>query len=157
MRERKNIKKYIWLLILECISFCFFNSFPYFRKNKEEKDKKNSQLFDNWLVIIERGEKIETYFQKNNIKEIAVYGYGNIGRHLVTQLLDTSINIKYIIDKRKAVITGKIEKYSPKDNLPEVDAIIITPICDYNGIKDVLYDKISGKIISIEDIIYELL
>lgn len=124
----------------------------------EHKDKKYLKLFDNWLILIERGDGIESFLKEKNIKGIAVYGYGNIGRHLVTQLSDSGIQIKYIIDKnRDGILINDIPCYLPAKDMPDVDAIIVTPICEYLEIKNSLKKFTQASIISMEDIIYELL
>ena len=127
-------------------------------KSGEDKNRKYSQLFDNWLILSERGEGIGTYFKERDMKEVAVYGYGNIGRHVITQLSYADIQVKYIIDQRKdGILSGDMVCYGMGDSLPDVDAVIVTPICEYGEIEERLQKRISAPIVSIEDIIYELL
>lgn len=154
------------MLIGHILSFLFGNVNCYlirefaFHARKEEgneKDKIYNRLYHNWLLIIERGDRIEDYFHDKGIKEVAVYGYGNIGRHLVKQLIKTDVSVKYVIDKNKKDVSENIDIYHPTDKLSEVDAVIITPICEYQSIKNKIDKKISGEIISMEDIIYELM
>ncbi len=148
----------------DLLCFILGSVFGYFYKKKKvqgckggEKDKKVRQLFDNWLVLAERGIKLEEYFHKKNIHKVAVYGYADIGNHLVVQLGNTDIEVRYIIDRRPCSPAGEIKWYRPTDRLPAVDAVIITPVWEYDQIKDALQHEVSGQIISIEDIIYELL
>ncbi len=159
MKEKnsKRLRGSIVFFVLGSVGFALFRVFNRFFKTKDNKDRKYSQLYDNWLVIKERGDGIEKYFRENHYREIAVYGYGNIGRHVVTQLLDTDITVKYIIDRRRGVTENKIDRYCMTDQLPEVDAIVVTPICEYQEIKTELQQKKAGQIVSIEDIVYELL
>lgn len=127
-------------------------------KNVDDKNKKYLQLFEKWLILAERGDSIRQFFEARNIKEIAVYGYGNIGKHLVAQLSGSDINIKYVLDKRKdCIITDNIPCYPLLGKIQSVDAIVITPICEYMEIKNTLKRVTSAELISIEDIIYELL
>ena len=65
------------------------------------------------------------YFEEHNWTNIAIYGYGNVGNAFLSckELLD--VNIKYIID-RNPINKGEIKTYCLKDNLEEVDAVIIT-------------------------------
>ena len=156
MKKERKISNIVSFL-LGNVSFFLLSRFIYSDQNIDEKDKKYCQLFDNWLIINERGNKIEEYFHARGIKEVAVYGYGNIGRHLVTQLLRTDIKIRYIIDKRNVITEYAIDRYCLRDKLPEVEAIIVTPVCEYQAIKKEIADKVSCKVISIEEIIYELL
>ncbi len=153
-----NGKKCILSFLAGNVSLYLFYKFRNMKKGVEDKNKKYCLLFDNWLILTERGDAIEQFFKTRNIKEIAVYGYGNIGRHLVTQLSNSDINIKYIIDKRKGgTMIDNIQCYRLSDRMPDVDAIVVTPICEYKEIKDILRKIVSVEIISLEDIVYELL
>lgn len=155
---RKNGIKLVLFYLAGSLSSYLFCKFKSMRKNVEEKDRKYSRLFDNWLILVERGDDVGQFFRERDIKEIAVYGYGNIGRHLVTQLLQLDVSVKYVIDKRKdGTITNNIPCYQLSDNIPNVDMIVITPICEYQKIECALKEISSAKIISVEDIIYELL
>lgn len=151
-------KKYILSFLTGNLSLYLFYKFKNVKKVADDKDKRYCRLFDNWLLLKERGDSFEQFFKERNIKEIAIYGYGNIGRHLAAQLSNSDICIKYIIDKRKGnVITDSIPCYQLSDNMPSVDAIVVTPICEYSEIRNTLKRVASVEIISMEDIIYELL
>lgn len=156
MKKGRKVSNIVSFLLGNA-SFFLLSRFIYSNRSIDEKDKKYCQLFDNWLILNERGSRIEEYFHARGIKEVAVYGYSNIGRHLVTQLIRTDIKIKYIIDKRNVIIEYGIDRYCLRDKLPEVEAVIVTPICEFQTIKKEVSDKVSCEVISIEDIIYELL
>ena len=49
-----------------------------------------------------------------------------------------------------------IDIYKPSEELPDVDAIIVTPIHAYEAIEESLSKKMDCLIMSIEDIIYEM-
>lgn len=147
----------IWSFFLGGCFFSLFNKLRRDKKDIDKKDRKYCQLFDNWMILLEKGNCIVEYFEKNHIKVIAVYGYGNIGRHLITQLSETDVTVKYIIDKREGITVEGIDRYLLNDDYPEVDAIIITPILEYGQIEKELKNRVLGRIISVEDIIYELL
>lgn len=140
-----------------------FSLYLFYRPQKAQgdadgKDKIYCRLFDNWLLLNERGDTVEKFFEERNIKEIAIYGYGNIGRHLAAQLSDSDIHIKYLIDKRKdSIITDGIPCYQMSGHMPGVDAIVITPICEYAEISNRLKKVTSAELISMEDIIYEFI
>lgn len=154
----KKTLKYALAFLTGTVCGSVFHKYKGTPKRGEDKNRKYSQLFDNWLILSERGENIGTYFKERDMKEVAVYGYGNIGRHAVTQLSHADIRVKYIIDQRKdGILSGDIVCYGMGDSLPDVDAVIVTPICEYGEIENRLQKKISVPILSIEDIIYELL
>lgn len=140
------------------LSLYFFLKLKNTKEVGDDKDKRYCRLFDNWLALNERGDSFERFFEERNIKEIAVYGYGNIGKHLVAQLSGSDISIKYVIDKRKdRIATDGIPCCQLSENMPRVDAIVITPICEYSEINNRLKKVTSAELLSMEDIIYELL
>lgn len=146
------------------LCFMLGGIFSYFYEKRRDqnskdtgKDRKARQLLDNWLVLTEHGIKIEEYFHKKNIHTTAVYGYGDIGNHLVAQLMGTDIEVKYIIDRRPCNTPGGIKWCSPSEQFSDVDAVVVTPVWEYSKIAEILQSKVSGQIISVEDIVYELL
>ena len=62
----------------------------------------------------------------------------------------------YAIDKNSDKIFASIDVLSPDDSLPEVDAVIVTPIFFFDEIEEVLVTKTEADILSIEDILYEV-
>lgn len=155
---RRNFWKVILSFLAGNLSLYLFYKYRFIKKSVDNKEKRYLQLFDKWMILIERGDTIKKFFTEKNIKEIAIYGYGNIGKHLVAQLSDSNINIKFVIDRRKESIMGSnIPCFYPSDDLPSVDTIVITPICEYTEIKNALKKITSAELISIEDMVYELL
>ncbi len=97
------------------------------RKQREENRKYvNSQLLKNLKEHSDRNFK--KYFEQNQIKTVAVYGAGAVGKELVAQLI-ISVQVEYVIDKYES--QKKIDEIPilqlTFDFLPEVDAVIITP------------------------------
>lgn len=153
-----NKIKYMLSFLAGSLSLYLFYKPKNIQSAAGDKDKIYCRLFDNWLALNERGDTVEQFFKGKNINEIAVYGCGNIGRHLMAQLSDSNIHIKYVIDKRKDSMTADhMPCYQLSDHMPAVDAIVVTPICEYSEIRNELKKVISTEIISMEDIIYELI
>lgn len=115
-----------------------------------------------WMKLINKGIGIKTYFEKNNINTIAIYGAGEIGQRLYEQLKSSDVNVRYIIDKN--------EKFSFRNSFDgvevvnittlkdiDIDAIVVTPIYAFNEIYKELSNKdFSCKIINFKSLIYEL-
>ena len=100
---------------------------------------------------------ISLFFKNRKMQKIAIYGYGDIGRHLITQLKNSGIEVEYIIDRRTNIDTQKIKLYKPEDKLPMVDAIVVTPVLEMEEIQKCLLKQYRGEIISIEHVLYECL
>lgn len=128
--------------------------------NGRDASKKKFEKYYNdlhkWISIMRRGRKLEDYFLKNNFPKIAIYGYGDLGRLLEKDLGDSAVKIKYAIDKTAEGVTASIPILSVNEELPAVDAIIVTPSFDFAEIKDFLEKKVSVPIISIDDVINEV-
>lgn len=113
------------------------------------------RLFDSWLYLKENHIDLEKYFVQNNIHNIAIYGAGKVARHLIAELRDSTISIKYLIDnKAKELLDFSI--YSLKEDWPRVDCIVITASFDYENIKKAINSKTDMSVILIDDILYEL-
>ena len=125
------------------------------RQNEKEKFRIMYQLMERWMRLKEQGREIEIYFDTYGYKNIAIYGLGDIGKHLLNELKDSNVNVVYGIDKNTSV-TEKIKIVSPDSKLEPVDVIVVTAIAYFDEIDEMLSEKINCPIISLEDIIYEL-
>ena len=119
-------------------------------------------MMNQWLRNKSEGKKSINYFEANQYKTIAIYGFGELANRLYEELKGSDIKIAYFIDKNADDI------YYTNDNIPvvkiedianqeSVDAIIITPIYDYASIEESLMNVIEdAPIISLEDVVYEM-
>lgn len=121
-----------------------------------DKHKDILVLLDQWLEKRQNNIVLVDYFKRYNYKNIAVYGMSFVGRRLVNELKDSDINIKYVVDKNANYIHTDLKVYRMEDDLPAVDAIIVTPITYFSTIKEELKGKLNCPIISAEDLIYEI-
>jgi len=115
-----------------------------------------------WLKNRNKGIMTDEFFKKHKISSIAIYGIGAMGQMLLEELEGTEIHVRYFIDKRASDIFSKDigTKVVVLDGIASeesVDAIVITPIYDFNAIEDMLYFMgVDATILSLEDIIYEV-
>lgn len=115
------------------------------------------QLLNHWLEIKNEGKNAAVYFEEMRYKHIAVYGMAELGNRLSEDLADSSICIDYGIDKDVCCCIARIDEvYSPEDELPEVDAIVVTPYAVFEEIKNDLKEKVKCPIISLEDVIWSV-
>ena len=77
-----------------------------------------------------------------------------IGERLFEELKNSSIIIKYGIDKTKNGIYFDLDIVTVEDELATVDAIIVTAFHYFDEIEKQLSRKVQCPIISIEDILY---
>lgn len=121
------------------------------RRYIEEKN-----ILDKWLYLERNGKSILDYFKIRNIRHIAIYGYGVIGKHILAELGDQEeIICDYLIDKNARGINIKEDVYSPDEDMPPTEMIVVSTIHIFDEVAQILEDKINCKIISIKDIINE--
>lgn len=112
------------------------------------------RLLNKWMEIKERKASLETYFIENHFEIIAIYGMGIMGKHLFEELKDSNVvKIVYAIDKKSGSIESPVEVRNVSDVLPEVDAVIVTAIQEFDNIREMLSEKLRYPIISLEEVI----
>ena len=126
-------------------------------KKQQEKEKFRImyQMMESWFRLKLEGKNIEDYFNAYGYKHIAIYGMGDIGKNLLADLRISSVKVDYAIDK-VVTNTEDIRVVSPEEKLEKVDAIVVTAIAYFDDINDNLSSKTDCPIISLEDIIYEM-
>lgn len=128
-------------------------------KKEKELNRKNDaiiNLYSQWLSSVNEKKSIAEYLEKKGYKTVAIYGMHYMGESLYEQLKNSSVKVKYGIDRNFQKLFSDIEILSPDDDLSEVDAIIVTAFYFFDEIEGALLDKVSCPVLSIDDILYEL-
>jgi len=116
--------------------------------------RQHVRILCEWINAKNQNHLIQNYFHDENIKSIAIYGMSHLGITLLYELMGTDINILYAID-RNPNLDVPIKVYSPDDELPVVDAIVVTAFTFFDDIETNLKRKVNYRIISLEDIVEE--
>ena len=125
--------------------------------NNIERFEHSYLMLLHWLEAIHLKHDIVDFFLEEKIKNIALYGMGDLANRLIDSLSGTSVNICYGIDRDAAGTVCRISDiYSLEDVLPIVDAVIVIPFYAYDDIKKSLENKINTRIISIEEVIWSI-
>lgn len=131
-----------------------------FHQVLEERDKQKNKfsrffsILDQWMALVEEGKDIDIFMNKHGYKSIAVYGYAALGKHILSHLKG-KIEVKYFIDKKINDDRTMVTIYEMNEKLPEVDAIVVTPIHEYLEVERELRSKVSCDIVSLETVIRE--
>lgn len=56
-------------------------------------------IFNQWLYLRQKGKQLYLFFEDNQIENIAIYGMGALGERLYDELKDSSISVRYAIDR----------------------------------------------------------
>ena len=79
---------------------------------------------------------------------------GRIGKRLKNELENAGIKIAYVIDEGETIIYSKEIHYNLRDILPAVDLIIVTPIDEFEEIRNrILDNNKTMNVISVDKII----
>lgn len=112
------------------------------------------QMFNQWLIDKQEGKSLVKFFEDNEYKSIAIYGMSYLGERLLDELKDSGIEVKYAIDKNADNIYADVEIKRLEDDLPKVDAIIVTAVFFYDEIEEELSGLVDYPVISLEDVLY---
>ncbi len=123
-------------------------------KEKYDKMRKYYRLLNKWVTNMENNRRIATVLEDLAIQNVAVYGMGDLGKHLINELKDSSICVKLCFDKTAEFLQGET-KSSKEAELTGIDAIIVTPFMEYKEIRLLLKNIFDGMIISIEELVSE--
>ncbi len=125
-------------------------------KTKTNKFREYYNLLNGWLKLKLQKKSLSCWFQEENINYVAIYGMGEIGYRLIEELHNSGVTVKYGIDRKPEYAYGDFEIKSLDEEIEGVDAIIITPIFAFEEVENELKRKFSGRIISIDDIIFDI-
>lgn len=122
-----------------------------------KKDTEVIKLLDKMLYWKQRGHTIGNYLKEYNIQTVAIYGMGYVGFRLYDELKQAGAVVKYGIDQNaERIRMQEIDILYPDEELPEVDAIIVTATFFYEDIEKNLSRQVSAKIYSLKEILYEI-
>lgn len=112
-------------------------------------------LLVNWLGLRQQEKGLAAYFEDNDIHAIAIYGLGAIGELLLQEMKNTGIEVIYAIDRiaSEKHLNGLRIYGTDEEQYPLADAIVVTPIQDYDQIAQSLWKKTDLPVLSLQDIV----
>ena len=127
----------------------------FYYKEKALKYKILLDCTSDWLMIKHKGKKLEDFFIDNRISNIAIYGYGTLGKMLYEELIGSEINIEYVIDRKSINSNLQNIKFIGINEVKytDIDAVIITAIADYKIIDKRISKKTDAFVYSLCDVI----
>lgn len=115
-----------------------------------------AKCFDQWMSLREKGVCVSEYLKRYEVAHVAVYGYGMLARHLLTELENTDIAVDYLIDRSNRKRSLAYEVKNLEDQLPRVDAVIITIVDEFDRIYNILKERMDCRFFSLYEIVSEL-
>ena len=80
---------------------------------------------------------ISELLKRREYKNVALYGYGEVGKRILYSLNKEGFYVKYVIDKSAEKIND-VDAYYPSDKLPDVDVVLVTILIDVNEIRKMM-------------------
>lgn len=121
---------------------------------RERRERFQYRFMNRWLLLKQRGVELSSFFLRQGLYSIAVYGIHFMGQRLYDELKGSRVDVKYAIDRRPDQNGWGIPVVRPDDMLEAVDAVVITPIFDFLEIKAGLEEKLDCPMISIEEVLF---
>lgn len=107
------------------------------------------RILNMWLEMKQKGKSGITYLQERGIKKIAIYGMKELGERFYEEIKNTEIEVVCVIDKNPDDVVGDFWVISPEEEIPDVDAIIVTAEYYFNEISKQLKEKVRCPIYSL--------
>ena len=126
------------------------------KSEKADKFKGYYNMLNQWLILKQEGKSLETYFTDNGYKTVAIYGMGEMGNRLYEELKDTTVEVKYAVDKNAMGIYSELEIVDNENTFSPVDVMVVTATFAFDEIENELQDKIDCPIVSLDDVVYEV-
>lgn len=125
-------------------------------KNTEKKYWNMFLVNNLWIEIHNKGKSVADYFKQNNIKTVAIYGMGYIGRNLYDELENQGIEIQYVLDRKAEELRDILKINNPDDELENVDAIVVTVVEQEKELIQRLKNCCTYLVIGISEVLNEL-
>lgn len=126
------------------------------QEKKTEKFKQYYHVLNKWMQLNQKGISLEKYFLEHDYHTAAIYGMGEVGNLLWTELKNSDVKVEYGIDKGANACDGDLMIVDIDDNLQPVDVVVVTAMFVFDEIAEKLEEKLDCPILSLEDVVYEI-
>lgn len=126
------------------------------KEDSKQRYKKYYDVLNYWMESGQRGKSIAACLLERNYRKVVIYGMGEMGNRLYEQLRETDIEVLYAIDKKPVSRYAELNVVGVAMETSDVDAVIVTPIYDFDKIKGDLEGSFGCEILSLEEVIYAM-
>lgn len=139
------------------MEMCIKYKVEYERMFREaERYRKKYDLVYQWMKLRQNGIKLEEFFYDRNLNSIALYGMGDLGRLIYSELKICG-KVKCGIDRMAGPVWEELPIYSLNSIQQKVDTILVTPVLITDEIEDEIYDVLGEQTVFVfEELLYEL-
>ncbi|MDD2972730.1 MAG: hypothetical protein PHE02_11440 [Lachnospiraceae bacterium] len=123
---------------------------------KVDKFRVYYEVLNQWLALKQEGKGIAVYLSEKGYRTIAIYGMGELGNRLKSELDKTDISIKYCLDKESVCLDEHQNVIDFDAKLPSVDLIIVTAMFAFDEIEEELSDRTDSRIMPLDELIFSI-
>lgn len=113
-------------------------------------------IYNQWLALRQAGITVADYLLTKGVKRVAIYGYAELGTHLVKDIVNTEIQIDCLIDQKERFPYSSIRVVKPDEFTGKVDLVIVTSLLHFDEIRQYLNKRNISNIISLEDLLEDM-
>lgn len=121
------------------------------------KQERVLNVYERWIAASQDEKNISDYLLRHNYHNVAIYGLGRLGKQLYNELVNSEINVPYVIDQNYSIdqkYYNQIYCYHPEDKLPFVDLVIVTVPGEEKEIVSWLKKKSVGSVKTMNDLLF---
>lgn len=108
-----------------------------------------------WIQYELKGKTVEECLIRMNCHNVAIYGMSDLGILLFDSLAESAVRVEYCIDRTKSSGGRNVKVYSPDEDFPGVDLVVVSAIYYYEEIKEMLGNKGITNVISLEELFFD--
>ncbi len=125
-----------------------------FLSREHEKKEHFYRLLCEWTRALHQGKSIGNTCLRNGWKKVGIYGFKELGQLLFEELQKQKIEIQCIVDSNADNIVAEIPVIRPEEVSGfDVDILIVTAVHSFEAIKKDLSERVTCKIVSLEELI----
>ena len=118
-----------------------------------QKERLNGWCAKQWVRRLIHGKKISDELFGSDMREIYIYGYGELGKLLLEELKNTDIKVKAVVDRRaEQFMDTKVPVISLREAVQDIP-VVVTAVYEYSGIAMKLKEAGFKRICSIRDLL----
>lgn len=125
-------------------------------QQRSDKYEMYLNLLDDWMVLREKGIRLDRYLLDRGYTKVGLYGYGILGRHFFEEMKNSNVQILFLVDQQRDKLYAPIPAYLPSDKLPDCDAIVVSSVFFMEDISREMKSYGEYKLLSLEVIINEM-
>lgn len=108
----------------------------------------------NWMDKSIAGRPIGAYLKRSGYLNIAVYGFGEIGRLFLWEMRQSGVTVACAIDRRADSLFAEIPVLRPDGEYPRVDAVVVCVPGAPAALTAMLREKTCAPVLAIDELIY---